>query len=162
MKTTTQTWGSAGLRRALLLWLLAAASALAAWTIPTRTARCDTPVAGIESASLREGFSFQLKDCEVPQQGGNRLGVSVRYDYQHGIRSEDYPDFRLVARACEEFLSGYPDKKAFWEVVNKELTAVLLEKFPALASVTVEIQVPATSAIPYARSSTVTRHRDPR
>ena len=121
-----------------------------------------TPPAVVETATLQEGFSFQLKDLQVPQQGGNTLNVSVRYSYKAGIRNDEYPDFRLLARACEDFLRDYPDKKAFWEVLNKELTAAVMERFPALASITVEIQVSPTSAIPYPRASTVTRSHDPR
>ena len=86
--------------------------------------------------------------------------MAVRYRYRSGLRNDEYPDYRLLARACEDFLANFPDKKAFWEIVNKELTAALLERFPALATITVELHVAPTAAITQSRTSTVTRHRD--
>ena len=142
-----------------LVVTVAAAVTLGAFALD---ARGTPPPAAVETTTLQEGFSFGLKDLQVPQQGGNTLNVSVRYSYKTGIRNDEYPDFRLLARACEDFLRDYPDKKAFWEVLNKDLTVAVMEQFPALASITVEIQVSPTSAIPYPRSSTVTRRHDPR
>ena len=115
--------------------------------------------AAATTATLQEGFSFSLQNLQVSQQGGNTLDLSVRYAYRAGIRNDEYPDYRLLARTCEEFLRDYPNKKAFWEVLNKELTATLLERFPALNSITVEMQVEPTSTIPQPRASTVTRTR---
>lgn len=117
--------------------------------------------ATLAAVTLQEAFSFQLKDLAVRHQGGNTLGVAVRYTYVEGIPDADYPDFRVLAQTCEEFLTRYPQESAFWEVVNKELTQTLLDKFPALAAVTVELHVSATSRIPYGRASTVTRRRSP-
>lgn len=139
-----------------LIAAVAAAMSLGSSTLPVARG---TPPAVVETTALQEGFSFHLKDLQVPQQGGNTLNISVRYFYKPGIQNTEYPDFRQLARACEDFLRDYPDKKAFWEVLNKELTAALLERFPALTSVTVEIGVVPTSAIPYPRASTVTRGR---
>ncbi len=137
-----------------------AAFVVAAVLLPMVPAPAGRAEPTAKSAALQEGFAFELRDLSVPLQGGNSLTVSVQYGYRDGIRTEEYPDFRLLARACEDFFANYPDKKAYWEVLNKELTALLLERFPALKHITVEIRVAPTSAIPYARSSRVTRSRD--
>ena len=110
-------------------------------------------------APPHEGFSFQMRDYSINHQGLNTLNVNVRYAYREGLRPEDYPDFQDLDKTCDEFFAHYPNPDTFWEVLNKELTSKLLEEFPALSSVTIEIQVSPTARIPFPRASTVTRTR---
>ena len=108
---------------------------------------------------VQERFEFELRDLKVAHQGGNTLTLKLRYDYRPGLKPAEYPDFRKLAQSCEEFFKGYPNDTDFWEILNLKLTARLLREFPALAAITVEIQVAPTERIPFPRSSTVTRSR---
>ncbi len=110
-------------------------------------------------SSVVERFEFELRDRAVAHQGGNALNLKVTYTYQPRLKPAAYPDFTLLARACDEFFASYPNRTDFWEILNLKLTSLLLAKFPALASITVEIHVAPTASIPYPRSSTVTRTR---
>ena len=122
-----------------------------------------SPVPSAVSADAQapphEGFSFQMRDYSINHQGLNTLNVSVRYNYKDGIRTEDYPDFQELDKTCDDFFVHYPNPDTYWEILNKELTARLLEKYPMLSSVTIEIQVSPTARIPFPRASTVTRTR---
>ena len=106
-----------------------------------------------------ERFEFELRDRAVAHQGGNTLNLKVTYLYQPRLKLADYPDFTQLVRACEEFFANYPNRTDFWEILNLKLTRLLLAKFPALASITIEIHVAPTASIPYPRTSTVTRFR---
>ena len=108
---------------------------------------------------VQEHFEFEIRDLKVSHQGGNTLTLKVRYTYRTGLKPADYPDFRKLAETAEEFFRSYPNDGDFWEIVNLKLTMRFLREFPALASVTLEIQVAPTDRIPYSRSSTVTRTR---
>ena len=114
---------------------------------------------GPSASQVREQFEFEIRDFKVSHQGGNVLTLKVRYDYRAGLRAANYPDFRELAKACEEFLRTYPNNTDFWEILNLKLTARLLRDFPALASITIEIRVAADDHDPYFRASTVTRTR---
>ena len=108
---------------------------------------------------LVEEFSFSIKDFKVDHQGQNKLNISVKYTYRANMAVSDYPDFRLIAKDIETFLTNYPNETDYWEIVNKKLTASILEKYSTLVSVTSQIEVSPTPTIPYLRSSITTRRR---
>ena len=112
------------------------------------------------SQSLVEEFSFQIKDLKMDHQTQtNNLNISISYRYIANIQKPDYPDFRWLAKDVETLLSNYPNKDDYWEIVNKRITSLLLNKYKGITSVTCEITVDPSSLIPYARSSRVTRER---
>ena len=112
------------------------------------------------SQSLTEEFSFQIKDFKMDHQTQtNNLNISISYRYIANIRKPDYPDFRWLAKDVETLLSNYPNKDDYWEIVNKQITSMLLNKYRGLTSVTCEIKVDPSSLIPYTRTSRVTRNR---
>ena len=113
-----------------------------------------------DSARLVEEFSFSLKDVKMDHQGEvNNLNISISFRYVPNITKADYPDFRWLAKDVEMLLNNYPNKDDYWEIVNKQVTALLLKKYPALMSVTCEMKVDPSRLVPYARSSRVTRER---
>ena len=112
------------------------------------------------SRSLVEEFSFTLKDFRMDHQGqANNLNISISYRYAANITKADYPDFRWLAKDVETFLTNYPNKDDYWEIVNKQITALLLKKYNGVVAVTCEIKVDPSSVVPYTRSSRVTRER---
>ena len=111
-------------------------------------------------SQLSEEFSFLIKDFKIDHQGEvNTLNISISYRYVVNIANSDYPDFRWLAKDIETLLSNYPNKTDYWEIVNKQITALLMKKYPALSSVTCEVKVNPSPQVPYSRSSRVTRDR---
>lgn len=109
---------------------------------------------------LVEEFSFLIKDFRMDHQSqANNLNISVSYRYVSNISKADYPDFRWLAKDIETLLASYPNEDDYWEIVNKEITALLLKKYSGVAAVTCEIRVDPTSLVPYTRSSRVKRER---
>lgn len=112
------------------------------------------------SQSLTEEFSFQIKDFKMDHQTQtNNLNITISYRYIANIQKPDYPDFRWLAKDVETLLSNYPNKDDYWEIVNKQITSMLLNKYRGLTNVTCEIKVDPSSLIPYTRTSRVTRER---
>ena len=110
--------------------------------------------------SLTEEFSFLIQDLKMNHQSEtNNLNIKVRFCYESGISDSKYPDFRLIVKDIQDFLDNYPDETSYWEIVNKQLTLMVLKKYPVLSSVTSEIQVSPSSLVSYLRSSIVTRHQ---
>jgi hypothetical protein len=111
-------------------------------------------------ALLSEAFSFLIKDFKIDHQGEtNTLNISIAYRYVVNIANSDYPDFRWLAKDVETLLGNYPNKTDYWEIVNKQITSLLMKKYPALASVTCEMTVDPSRQVPYTRLSRVTRNR---
>ena len=112
------------------------------------------------AGALVEEFSFVIKDFRMDHQGqANNLNISVSYRYITNIAKADYPDFRRLARDIETVLASYPNEDDYWEIVNKQITALLLKKYSGVAVVTCELRVDPTNVVPYTRSSRVTRKR---
>ena len=112
---------------------------------------------------LSEEFSFLINDFKIDHQGEvNTLNISISYRYRINIANSDYPDFRWLAKDVETLLRNYPNKTDYWEIVNKQITALLMKKYPALSSLTCEVRVSPSPQVPYTRSSRVTRDRKPR
>jgi len=113
-----------------------------------------------QTSRLIEQFSFVLPDFKMDHQGEtNNLNISISFRYVTNIANSEYPDFRWLAKYVETLLNNYPNKTDYWEIVNKQVTALLLKKYPALSSVTSEFEVKPSRNVPYTRSSTVTRSR---
>ena len=109
---------------------------------------------------LVEEFSFSLKDFKIDHQGEtNNLNISISFRYVPNITKSQYPDFRWLVQDVENLLNNYPNEDDYWEIVNKQLTALLLKKYPALASVTCELKVDPSRNVPFSRASRVTRER---
>jgi hypothetical protein len=107
---------------------------------------------------LNEEFSFLIEDFKMNHQSvDNNLNFKIEYRYENGISDSKYPDFRAVAKDIENFLNNYPNKVDYWEILNKNLTLMVLKKYSMLSSLTSEIRVSPSQAVPYLRSSTVTR-----
>ncbi len=110
--------------------------------------------------SLSEEFSFLIQDFKMNHQGeNNNLNIKVRYCYESAISNNDYPDFLSVAKNIQDFLTNYPNDGDYWEIVNKKLTQMVLEKYPVLSSITTEMQVSPSRLNSYTRSSIATRYQ---
>jgi hypothetical protein len=113
-----------------------------------------------QTSSLSERFTFALKDFRMDHQGEvQTLNIKISVLYVNGIQDTAYPDFRVIARDVETLLGKYPNKTDYWEIVNKRLTGLILDRFPSISRVTSEIEVSPSASVPYLRSSTVTRER---
>ena len=112
------------------------------------------------SQSTVEEFSFAIKDFKMDhQQQTNNLNITISYRYADNIQTPEYPDFRWLAKDVETLLANYPNKADYWELVNKRITLMLLNKYSGITSVTCDLKVDPTSLVPYTRSSRVTRDR---
>ena len=65
----------------------------------------------------------------------------------------------MLATDAETLLTHYANEDDYWEIVNKQLTSLLMKKYPALLSITSELKADPTKLNPYLRSTRVTRKR---
>lgn len=81
------------------------------------------PSPTVNSSVMVEEFSFLIKDFKIEHQGEtNNLNITIKYHYRVNISDSEYPDFRLVAKDIERFLTDYPNEKDYWEIFNKKIT----------------------------------------
>jgi len=139
----------------LLLWSTSVSASIHSQST-TKRARPAAAKLGV----LIEEFSFLIKDFKIDHQGEhNNLNITIRYRYKAGVTKAEYPDFTLVLKDIESTLTSYPNEGDYWEIVNKKITSMVLEKYSAITSVTCEIQVSPSRNTPYLRSSIASRER---
>lgn len=142
------------LRLALLVIVLGANSAVATSALAQVSATRN------QASALTEEFSFLIRDLKLHHQGeDNNLNLTILLRYKSNISKPEYPDFRLIAKDIETLLKNYPNADDYWEIVNKRLTSLVLEKYSPVAMVTISIEVSPSTGVPYTRSSKVTRER---
>ncbi len=113
------------------------------------------------TTALRHEFGFSLPDFAVQHQGeAHRLNLDVRYHYNDGLPSTQYPDFVPIAQEVSQFVGHYDAPNDFWEIMNQRLIDRLMQEHPELSDMTIEIQVDPTARLPYHRFSRVTRSRE--
>ena len=123
---------------------------------PRQTVKA-TRSAPSQSGVLVEEFSFLIRDFKMDHQTQtNNLNISISYRYVNKATKSDYPDFRWLAKDIESFLTDYPNDDDYWEIVNKQITSMLLKKYSGLASITSEIRVDPSPQVQYTRTSRVT------
>ncbi|HET8783218.1 MAG TPA: hypothetical protein VFM63_12420 [Pyrinomonadaceae bacterium] len=128
-------------------------------TVNSQPAQASTQKRSEPGAPVEE-FSFLIKDFQLDHQTEHHnLNISISYRYVANITKPQYPDFRWLAKDVETFLTNYPNEDDYWEIVNKEVTSMLMRKYTALASLTCEFKVDPSGKVPYTRSSRVTRTR---
>jgi hypothetical protein len=65
----------------------------------------------------------------------------------------------LIAKDIETLLTNYPNEGDYWEILNKKITLMVLEKYPAIAKILSQLQGSPSLKDSYLRSSIVTRDR---
>lgn len=120
----------------------------AAQALPTRTlSQCDRQ---------QEIFTFQVPNYAISHQGGAILNIKVVYRLTpQAIAKNDYPDFVPIRKEIGNYLTNYPNNTDYWEIVNKNLVKQLLDTYPQMSSLSIELGVMPTPNEPFARSSIV-------
>ncbi len=77
------------------------------------------------------------------------IDISATWSFKSNPTPNDYIDSNLVISEIKKYLTEYKNKSDFWEVVNKNLTTHMIERFASLRSMTIKIDVPPTKAEPY-------------
>jgi len=131
-----------------------------AHSLEATSALAQVSVSRNQANALTEEFSFVIKDLGIHHQGeDNNLNLTILLRYKPNISKAQYPDFRWIAKDIETLLKNYPKGDDYWELVNKRLTSLVLEKYPSVTKVTITIDVSPSAGVPYFRSSKVTRER---
>ncbi|MFB2934640.1 hypothetical protein ACE1B6_05125 [Aerosakkonemataceae cyanobacterium BLCC-F154] len=106
---------------------------------------------------LEEKWNFKIPEYPILHQGLNTLNVDVNYTFKEGISDAEYPDFVPIYLRVDEVLRNYPDENQFWEIVNRNLTSLVLRENPVLADATIGVSILPTESLPYNRGSSVVR-----
>lgn len=104
----------------------------------------------------QEIFKFQVPTYAMEHQSGAVLNLKVAYRFTPtAINNNDYPDFVPIRKEIDKFLVNYPNETDYWEIINKKLVHQLLDEYPQMSALQVEINVMPTPQEPFARSSIV-------
>ena len=101
-----------------------------------------------------EIFGFEMPNYAISHQSGAILNIKVRYRLTpEASAKNDYPNFVPMTKEIGNYLTNFPNNNDFWEVVNKKLVKILLDKYPQMSSLKVELAVMPTPNELFPRSS---------
>lgn len=112
------------------------------------------------TARIVEEYSFLIQAFHMQHAAAEAvLDIRIRYKYLAELSPAEYPDFREIAETIKTYLTGYPNKDEYWEVINKELVLMVIGKYQALESLTSELEMQPSETDPDFNSSKVTCQR---
>jgi len=95
----------------------------------------------ISSENIKESFNFTKLNYLICTETFKSLDLHVAFDLKDNPTPADYPDYQWVDQAMEEFFEVHPIKLSGWSIVKPQLEEFLLERFPTLTAVEVQITV---------------------
>lgn len=107
----------------------------------------------------QDALLFTIEKHPLEHQGPQVVDLVARLDYHLDIGPKDYPDFEEVYRKLVEWIKSYPNETDYWEPFNRTLAGKILETYPQIAAVTLELKIHPTYGIQYSHTSLVTVKR---
>ena len=90
----------------------------------------------------QEILTFQLSNYPIQDQGVAVLNVKFPYCMTPEVLAQNtYHDFVPIRKDIDKFFINYPNEGDFWEILNKKLVQILLDKYPKMVSLSIEIGV---------------------
>ena len=108
------------------------------------------PASALVSKPVTSPFSLRVLHQGMVSQVQIALDYGVK-DNNHGLADD------TLMHEAARLLMSYPEKYDYWEVVNLAITQSLLEIYPQLDYVTLQLEILPSDRIHYRRASTVTR-----
>ena len=91
---------------------------------------------------LKESFQFTKLNYLICQNSFHSLDLRVTWDVLDNPNpSTDYPDYQWVDEAMETFFNEHPVSITEWKILKPELQVYLLDKFPTLSSIDIDIKI---------------------
>lgn len=107
-------------------------------------------IANAASITYIESYNVKIPHFSVTLDNFKRdIDISATWHFKDNPTANDYIDSNLVISEIKKYLSDYPNKSDYCEVVNKKLTAHMIERFASLRSITIKIDVPPSKMDPY-------------
>lgn len=108
----------------------------------------------------QEIFAFQMPNYATSLQGGEVLNFTVTYRVTpEASTKNDYPDLIPLTKEIDRYLNTYPNNNDYWEIINKKLVQHLLDQYPQMSSLSIELKIPPKLQEPFARTSIVSNTR---
>jgi len=94
------------------------------------------------SEYLKESFNFTKLNYLICQETFRSLNLHVAWDMKDNPNpTTDYPDYQWIDEAMDTFFKEHPVSFSEWKTLNPQLQAYLLERFPTVTSMDVEITI---------------------
>jgi hypothetical protein len=115
----------------------------------------------VSALTVKETFGFKLSNVSFDHfwRKSQINEVVVSLQYKKGILNSEYPNIVEVEGFLRSYLKEYPQQDDYWEIVNKNLSIALLNKFKMIDKITIFMTMPAGGNTPYPRVSEVTIER---
>ncbi len=90
---------------------------------------------------LRESFNFTKLNYIICQETFRSLNINVAWSIKENPAMSDYPDYLWINEAMDEFFKMHPVSLSNWKSLKPKLQLHLLERFPSLIALDIEVAI---------------------
>ena len=90
---------------------------------------------------LKETFMFTKLKYLICNETFKELDLQVAFNFKENPQPADYPDYRSVDAAMEEFFAEQPVSLSKWSLLKPQLEGFLLKRFPSFSTIDVSVKV---------------------
>lgn len=122
---------------------------LVGWTLPLAA----TTDWDYSAYHVEDTLSFEILKLPLDHQGPQVIDLRAAFLFEESIGPKQFPDFEVIYAEIQTWLAAYPHKSDYWEVLNRALCRYLLESYPMVREVAVDMVVAPTYGIQYPHTS---------
>lgn len=87
---------------------------------------------------LEESFGFEIKDFKFHNCVPMHVNLDVFYHYIDNPQKSDYPDFRWIADAINQYIAQRPEPCKDWPELKQELIQHVQAQFPVIKTLDIK------------------------
>ncbi len=94
-----------------------------------------------DSDDLKESFRFTKLNYLICQETFQSLDLHVTWEMKENPGAFDYPDYQWIDQTMSAYFAENPVSFSEWKSLKPQLQAYLLEKYPTLESIEIEVTI---------------------
>jgi hypothetical protein len=99
--------------------------------------------------TVKESITLPISMYAIEHQGPQVIDLSTKLDYNENLGIREYPASEEIYAMLFKLMEDYPVESDYWETLVKSMSADILEAFPQLSAIEMDMRVYPTSTVDY-------------
>jgi len=99
--------------------------------------------------TVKESITLPISMYAIEHQGPQVIDLSTKLYYNESLGIREYPPFEEIYAMLFKLMEDYPIESDYWETLIKSISADILEAFPQLSAIDMDMRVYPTSTVDY-------------
>jgi hypothetical protein len=99
--------------------------------------------------TVKESITLPISMYAIEHQGPQVIDLNTELYYNENLGRHEYPPFEEIYAMLFKSMENYPVESDYWETLIKSMSADILETFPQLRAIDMDLRVYPTSTVDY-------------